>query len=317
MESGGTEQAVEPKESLELKKGWRRRTILQESKGASSSSVVQVQGWCDAMSHVARTVNRVWLNLPPNVFLMEENDEDEEEESLDLLRVFYYHAVPGNDQTTIGSTVPDENDVDPPKHRRRLQLGSSPHTDWGSWTVVWQDDQGGLETYCRRCHKWIPVAPPTPSHNDDKNDTWDCIIHVGDMASLALGKEPSTSSSSTSSSSAEKEASGDTSSVVVQWPSPRHRVVSPSQGERTSLVYFAYPPPSCSIREMQDAVRRANHLATGRRLPLDEYYLLRDQQLSPVDTTSWKESAEAAYAKLQSRTIRQVVQEKWNQVQRS
>jgi hypothetical protein len=197
-----------------------------------------------------------------------------------------------------------------------LSFRKTKQTDWGSWTVVWQDSMGGLETYCRHCHKWIPVAAASSSSNsmddENNNDTWDCIIHVGDMASLALGRGPA---SSTDNHDADT-ACG--TRCKVQWPSPRHRVVSPTKGERTSLVYFAYPPASCSIQTMQDAISNwSGNDDRGLQLPLSEYYLLHDQSSTSSSSASFQQTVHGTYTKLRSLSIREVIQEKWKQVQRN
>jgi isopenicillin N synthase-like dioxygenase len=317
-ESGGHEQIIEPKESLELEQS--KLIAPQNEKDSptedhvttlSSSHYDKVRNWCLAMSGIAQKVNSL-LGLPPNIFLVDDSDEATHyspSERLDLLRVFNYHVIP---------KAPDHQ-------QQKQQLGSSPHTDWGSWTVVWQDSVGGLETYCRKCQRWIPVATiaaPPPAADDHlvipPTDIWDCIIHVGDMSSLALGWAPP---------SIHVVDEKDENKVFVvaeeaQWPSPRHRVLSPSQSERTSLVYFAYPPASCSIRKMQDALQ--NHETVwnptndrDRRLPLSEYYLLKDQSAAPsISTSDSEDRAKAVYEKLQSMTIKEAIQEKWKQVQR-
>jgi isopenicillin N synthase-like dioxygenase len=38
-----------------------------------------------------------------------------------------------------------------------MALGSSPHTDWGTLTVVWQDNKRGLQTHCDACNVWLDV----------------------------------------------------------------------------------------------------------------------------------------------------------------
>jgi hypothetical protein len=302
-ESGGTEQIIEPKESLELEHSKIKLGIVKDAATnmETSSQYYKVRNWCLALSNIAQSVNKT-LGLPPNIFLVddEESAHHSTSERLDLLRVFYYHAVP----------------EDPEQH----QLGSSPHTDWGSWTVVWQDTVGGLETYCRKCQRWIPVATTSPLHDKQLSlsDTWDCIIHVGDMSSLALGWGPSPQEEEDSNTLV---VNNDEDAVDAEWPSPRHRVISPSQTQRTSLVYFAYPPASCSILKMQGALQlwNANNVR-DRRLPLSEYYLLRDQSTSSSssydDGDDAGRKAKAIYEKLQSLTIREAIQEKWKQVQR-
>ncbi len=39
------------------------------------------------------------------------------------------------------------------------QYGVAPHTDFGCLTLLWQDDNGGLEVYDRRARRWIDARP--------------------------------------------------------------------------------------------------------------------------------------------------------------
>ncbi|HYZ61708.1 MAG TPA: 2OG-Fe(II) oxygenase family protein, partial [Acetobacteraceae bacterium] len=51
------------------------------------------------------------------------------------------------------------------------QFGLAPHTDFGCITLLWQDDNGGLEVLERSSGAWIP-APPIPGT---------LVINVGDL----------------------------------------------------------------------------------------------------------------------------------------
>ena len=155
-------------------------------------------------------------------------------------------------------------------------MGSSPHSDWGTITVVWQDSKGGLQTYCYACDKWSNVDTTasadisTTNENDEENDeeglrssgqqsninnkeTCSLFVHVGDFLSLASIRGEG---------------------GYPMFPSPRHRVLSPirrydedvststSRGSssyvkdycRRSLVYFAYPPPNVTLNAVQQVV---------------------------------------------------------------
>ena len=262
-ESGAKGASIaEPKESLEVQLS--NCSSLEIRQEQNSKQKALIHSWCHSLSQIAKLVCDA-LQLPSNALLAEIPKE-----SLDLMRVFYYHAT------------------------SQKAMGSSPHTDWGSWTILWQDSVGGLETYCRACQKWIPVTPPTPS---EKNE-WQCIVHVGDMASLALNNNNNNNNAS-----------------CVCWPSPKHRVVS-SKEERVSLVYFGYPPANSSITDIQNALADWNVSRRGRRLPLNEYYLLHNQSTSSNDDDSMGTSV-SIYRSIQSMPTKQVIQEKWNQVQRS
>ena len=97
---------------------------------------------------------------------------------IDLLRVFRYGAV-SHSQTNANEAV----------------LGSSAHSDWGTLTVVWQVDKGGLQTYCHSCDKWSDVVASsttvTASSTLTTNEKGlgECsaqlFVHLGDFLSLA------------------------------------------------------------------------------------------------------------------------------------
>lgn len=365
LESGGS-MAVEPKESLELEQSQIpvvHGSVDSNRPGASALGFQQVKDWCLTLSKIAHVVNQM-LDIPSNLLLVRDDDTEDDnydhdegmsndttkdkspQDRLDLLRVFYYHQVPKH------PTGDDENSS---------TFGSSPHTDWGSWTVVWQDTVGGLETYCRRCQKWIAVPPNRSAcktgttstsaspesaattntntaaaasnhHHQHQDYIWNCIVHVGDLASLALGKEPPPLDNH---DDVDEDGNKKNNEGCIQWPSPRHRVVSPTQSTRTSLVYFAYPPPSLSLTQLQEALQVVhwNRNSRGVRLPLSEYYLLQDQSLSTsVSTTTCtatnskndkhdlfllkEQQATASYQQLRNLSIRDIVQTKWAQVQR-
>eukprot|EP00980_Cylindrotheca_fusiformis_P020086 scaffold7161_cov133-Cylindrotheca_fusiformis.AAC.9 len=290
-ESGGSKDS-EPKQSLEV----TLANVNNNNNNITSDSTPKrtlVDDWCCAMHSIAARVNQL-LELPSS-FLSDEDEEDSS--SLDLMRVFYYQAT------------------------ETPQMGSSPHTDWGSWTIVWQDDIGGLETYCRYCHNWVPVPPSSPSTSTTTTTSvWKCIVHVGDMASLAL--QPTNHH--------QVPVSSQEDSYYYSWPSPKHRVVTSHQ-ERASLVYFGYPNANTSIQQLKTTTQE-EFKTTKRRskpMPLSEYSLLQDQSTNATTTTITTSSsiqhtqedvvllAQKAYKTIEKMSIQQVVQEKWNQVQRS
>lgn len=229
-ESGGG-VGIEPKQSWEI--------ALQPPSSTAPSHVYQtLHRYATLMKEVARQVQRA-LGLPDNVLLTDEAD------CMDLLRAFSYDVAP------------------------TASLGSSPHTDWGSFTVVWQDSVGGLQTYCRACDRWIHV----PAAN---KGSW--VVHVGDVTSLVTG-----------------------------WPSPLHRVVSPTKQKRLSLVLFCYPPPSKSLHEI------------AKQLPppvvdvdYADYSLLQNQR-DPDDP----EDPASRFRRIRLVPLRDVFREKWNEVQRA
>lgn len=83
-------------------------------------------------------------------------------------------------------------------------FGLAPHTDFGCLTLLWQDDNGGLEVLERASQSWIP-APPIP-------DT--LVVNVGDL----LGRWTND-----------------------RYASTPHRVVNRSGRERFSIATFYDP----------------------------------------------------------------------------
>ncbi len=259
---------------------------------------------------------------------------------LDLLRAFRYDPI----STVIDAkgTLTHDDDV---KTTASQPLGSSPHTDWGSWTVVWQDDTCPpcLQTYCYHCQKWNAVAsvPPLSNSNCDNDiqngNMANFIVHVGDMTSLCirhviqnglvLGQSiPSTLS-----------PSNDTMRPDIRniWPSPRHRVISPLQQHRHSLVYFVYPPPDSTPALITESIFNWCHEYYGKspvvdpniRIPYEDYSLLCDQSAHAIlDTVRSCDEAELHYndtnhsrmrwRDIQSIPMRNILEEKWQQVQR-
>jgi hypothetical protein len=320
-ESGSNQGTIEPKESLEVESSKCCATdgdvVTKSNNNNNNNNDTQeeeqlVKSWCQGLSWIAHFICKE-LEIPPNVLL----SDDDASSSLDLLRVFHYY-------TTTATTT------------KQPQFGSSEHTDWGSWTVVWQDDVGGLQTYCRCCHKWIDVPPSTSTTttttttttaSDESNNTnnnqeqfWDCVIHVGDMASLVLGDKPTTTTTTTT------EATG-TSNIL--WPSPKHRVVASTDQDRVSLVYFGYPPANKSLCDIQRSLQDWNVSNRGHCLPYEEYYLLQDQSVSTTTSSKTTQDgggggcdnessrAERTFESVQNLTLKDVVRLKWQQVNRS
>jgi isopenicillin N synthase-like dioxygenase len=84
------------------------------------------------------------------------------------------------------------------------QFGVAPHTDFGCITLLWQDDNGGLEVLNRASGTWIP-APPLPGT---------LVINVADL----LGRWTND-----------------------RYASTPHRVVNRSGRERLSIATFHDP----------------------------------------------------------------------------
>uniref|UniRef100_A0A7S3L7Y9 Fe2OG dioxygenase domain-containing protein n=1 Tax=Amphora coffeiformis TaxID=265554 RepID=A0A7S3L7Y9_9STRA len=295
----GAPGTVEPKESLEV----QRQRPSQRQQQQLQGILAELLDFTDLLHQVACSV-RMALNFPTNVLLDEEEENNCDTAPVDLMRVFYYDTV-------NASPLTKDDDSPPPV------LGSSEHTDWGSLTVVWQDQVGGLQTFCHACEKFHNVTTPRSSKDDDNNDAaWDFVVHVGDLTSICLGlalmkheKNHTTSESSLSS---------------VAWPSPKHRVVSPTEQRRLSLVYFAYPPACASMQSIQNdldewcrttlssPVSDSSNSCQILRVPWEDYYLLRDQSSHGQDDNDPR----AMYQTIAALPVDAVLQEKWNQVQR-
>lgn len=257
-ESGAATSAqAEPKESWEV-----RRCCCQPTS--------PIHEWTEALHSIATAVTCT-LKLPSNLLLRQDacHCKKGEQCSVDLLRVFFYDAVGGE------------------------AMGSSPHTDWGSWTVVWQDDVGGLQTYCHAHERWVDVAA---SPLQASRATF--VVHVGDVTSLAMGHA--------------SRSTQDHDPIII-WPSPKHRVISPTNSiPRASLVYFAYPPPGISLQDMEEALVPHIQAECPAVIPYNEYFVLRNQSSRDAQVRL----PEEMYRAIRSRPLDSVFAEKWQQVQR-
>ena len=141
------------------------------------------------------------------------NDGD----SISLMRLFHYFSPYSEvDQVSMttsitGDKVKNQRDglEDITGVAEKVNIGSSPHTDWGLLTVIMQDQTGGLEFFHDNIWKAVPIVSNG------------LIINGGDYLSiLSQGR----------------------------YHSPIHRVLCPPIGkERTSFVFFYYPGFHSSI----------------------------------------------------------------------
>mmetsp|Transcript_55826 Transcript_55826/g.135243 ORF Transcript_55826/g.135243 Transcript_55826/m.135243 type:complete len:443 (-) Transcript_55826:39-1367(-) len=343
------ETVVEPKESYEVKlkdcyddtKDRVASTtddivsvedVTSNTSSNMKASADRIKQWCRAMSWIAKQVVNE-LDIPSDIFLSDTSPEA----SLDLLRVFHYFPVK-NEQNKTNSSNNDSNQDRGSRSDDTISsavLGSSPHTDWGSLTIVWQDHVVGLQTYCRDKDQWVNVPPPPLPQSVNTADTessssycWECIVHVGDMASLVLGRKITANGSNPDDCSTVESNLQD-----CCFPSPKHRVVNSSIHDRTSLVYFGYPPADKSLDDLENSLKewkQQNHHHTGSRLPYKEYYLLQDQSATKAETETNdggdknnKSSKnlppspeQALFESIRHRPVGDVVQMKWQQVQR-
>ena len=358
--------AIEPKQSWEMR---RCRSVNDREQprndseqklcqdGSEDRTLTQrlqlLQDIPEALHSVATTVNEV-LQLPANVLMHEpratcscgsscscgcecrkkqQQQQDEDQVfsptnpcNMDLLRVFYYDAVPTNKQRSESNQQ---------LRRQSLSLGSSAHTDWGSWTVVWQDQVGGLQTWCSSCHGWrnVEASFDDIGTNDSEKSLLRFVIHVGDTTSLAL---------TGACQQLQQDHARSTKRIpaIPLFPSPKHRVLSPSTEPRASLVYFVYPPPGRSLEFLSMGLSdwcKQHVLGVSSVLPqssltrvpsstdaslYDSYYLLRDQSISTCDKEE-KESQESSlsskqvFDKIYKQNLDEVYAEKWQQVQRA
>ena len=258
--SSAVEQA-EPKQSLEVQR-------CRRASGDDSST--PLHKCMNAMHSIAVTVTKL-LSLPDNALLQERpcsNDGgccENGKCNIDLMRIFLYDPV-------------------------HPAIGSSAHTDWGSWTVVWQDDAGGLQTYCPAHDRYVDVVKPQPS-KQSHDDVVNFVVHVGDVTSLAMGH-------------------ASPKGTAVAFPSPKHRVVCPLDEPRVSLVYFAYPPPFKSLAEIEEALE--NHVVlVDSKVCYDSYSLLQNQT-----TGGESGNPESVYRRIRTLRVSEVFRAKWEQVQR-
>ena len=346
--SGGEETAVatEPKQSWEFQR-CRGRTSVRPGAYAGkgdtnpAGDLGSLTEWTDALHSVAVCAIRE-LGFSPNSVLAEDgcacrsahpcessqaSSEEEKEPaqrseercSIDLLRAFRYDALPSETE-------------------RSMSPGSSPHTDWGSLTVVWQDGAGGLQTYCEPCGRWNDVPAPQSSsstspgdegresssaRSDAEHAAVNLFVHVGDYLSLATA------------------AAASRDKRISVWPSPRHCVLCPLQlgkgssggisSGRVSLVYFAYPPLGVSLADTNNAMDGIGIAAAPAHVDpciprYGRYSLLQDQSKqthnlsglvkSSNGKTVLEEDSRLMFERIQTLSFEQVVREKWCQVQR-
>lgn len=200
----------------------------------------------------------------------------------DLLRLFRYDPILDSSSSSSART-----------------LGSSEHTDWGTFTIVWQDHIGGLQTYCPKHDRYNNVTPP-----ESRTSKVSLFVHVGDFLCIAKGF--------------------DRNGFNFIWPSPKHRVLSPISNPRFSLVYFAYPEPQFTLAQATEALLSSSQDSKKTKVSCDNYcqQQISLQQLSLLcDQSASATSATGAWDILQDMYHRpfasHVIPNKWSQVQRS
>lgn len=263
-ESGGN--GLEPKQSWEF--GRAAKLTERVTKDSSDSPPLQQQhlvdrrlgAVLDLLHAVGDHVNTICCSASLSKLLV---CGDGKEEPLDLLRAFRYE--PTGESATSSTT-----------------LGSNPHTDWGSWTVVWQDTVGGLQTF--QDGAWYDV-PADVSVTSSKEPELQFVVHVGDVTSLVAG-----------------------------YPSPLHRVTSPRFQHRHSLVYFMYPAPDMTLRGLMccEGSQKKEVLVDNDNAYYQHYSLLQDQSHEVEE----RKAAREVLTEILDTQLGEVFRRKWAQVQR-
>ena len=295
----------EPKQSWEMFRCQHKKQTPNpvEFQASNPQRLKVMQDYMHALHYIALLLfSPCILNVPDNTFACQRNQEAVS--SMDLLRVFRYDALTSSIE-------------------QRDNLGSSPHTDWGSLTVVWQDSKGGLQMYDyeQECWNDVEIAPLKEGERVAR-----FFIHVGDFTSLAMNAD----------TIADKENNAGRTKC---WPSPLHRVLCPLEenennkeqqdrlaNSRCSLVYFVYPPSGKSIENAEFSLfgHGPPHLSTDAEVnsnfPFSHYMLLEDQSVKVpscgLDASSKEERARKVYCSIRRQAFDQVIREKWKQVQR-
>jgi hypothetical protein len=329
FESGASGSSV-----AEAKQSWEYSRTTSKNKVTSDQVHLRLRAWTELLQALICHVMRE-LKLPTTHLVVPHKtsveDVEREEVPLDLLRAFRYEPIPCLE--TNGSEQVSRNPS---------QIGSSPHTDWGSWTVVWQDDTDPpcLQTYCPECQQWNSVPSPlssisqtTADDNSEKESMNEAyfIIHVGDLTSLCM--QQALIDLSTSSSKIEIKPI-----APNLWPSPRHRVLSPlHQQYRHSLVYFVYPPAAATPATITGSLldwcgnhyfnsterniehEKGNHKGMHNQTSLmnidwKRYSILTNQSSSSVKSDPTLQPRR--WCEMQQILVGNILQDKWRQVQR-
>jgi len=310
-ESGST-TSTEPKQSWEVS----RRCCTKKKK-----TTTLLDPYLQTMHTIAVTIIADILELPSMIVQEDTNNNNSNSNNytttaccrcsnIDLLRVFLYDPI-----TTTTTTTADE-----------VVLGSSPHTDWGTLTVVWQDDTATtpgdscLQTYCPVHQIYVDVNSPTTTTSND--DNYFFVVHVGDVSSLVLGRHAA--AATTKNNNGNNDDTTTKKKKMIQFPSPLHRVQCPQKDGRISLVYFCYPPPSLSLSNLEEQIKitykgeeSTDDDNTTTVVPYESYYLLQNQQQQQCNINKKADDPELVYHQIRNQPLGIVFQNKWNQVQRN
>lgn len=269
-ESGDADSNLaEPKQSWEFIRQRDSDIDIKTTDGSDNNDVINkrlscLQLWAEDLHLVAMVIAHL-LDLP-STFISDSKTKN----GMDLLRVFRY------DYSTKSTTCDNVN------------IGSSPHTDWGTMTIVSQNEVDGLQIH--RSDKWHDVQFPTSS---DCNSNRYLFFHVGDFLSLTSKN---------------------------QFHSPLHRVLLSSSEIRYSLVYFLYPSSSeLTLRQGERQLQLGmENCERGRNIQYEHYSVLQNQCMNNNNGDKYESnSAKSVYNSIQDRSFHTVIHEKWNQVQRA
>jgi len=205
-ESGLTDTVFEPKEGFSYGLNWSGmgpppsvmhapNTFPPELADAEVEKLDSLRAAC---ARLAEALSRAIRSLPGIDDALAGAKEGGEE--ISLMRVFHYFPL-SDDLTRKALLSNGDKEV----------LGSSPHTDWGYWTVILEDGDGLQFWKSGQWHN-VPHAPEA------------VIINAGDFLSLSTG---------------------------LRFHSPIHRVLSPKEKHRLSFVYFHYPGASSVLPATQ------------------------------------------------------------------
>ena len=121
-----------------------------------------------------------------------------------------------------------------PAKRERTQWGISPHTDYGTLTLLWQDQLGGLEVR-NAAGDWI-AAPPLPGA---------FVVNIGDLFARWTND---------------------------LYSSNLHRAVNTNRGARISVPFFVYPRANFEI-ECLETCRSPGRPARYEKVRADTYVM--------------------------------------------
>jgi isopenicillin N synthase-like dioxygenase len=161
-------------------------------------------------------------------------------------------------------TVSEEEQREQLETHQKRYVGSSPHTDWGLLTIILHNAIGGLQFY--HDNQWMDVPTTIPNS---------LVINIGDYFALATNQE---------------------------YVSPIHRVLTPTEQDRLSYVYFFYPNfRSELIASEKTTAVLENNPGNGKSIPegiLDEEGNMDQQQKTAqvhFNTLTMSEIEEVSY----------------------